>query len=531
MTNIDKNMNDFALAVRDITKEINQSLKALGAEGNFSVVETLKLIAPYIEESRAYHGLAHATNVADTKNVEKSDEGKVAANAQQAKIADAIRTFAGLGHDTVYYGVDGKKVPDIARPTMERYFEGYQDGVETITLKQNAPEGRENILKIATEMFGFDGGRSFEVKDQKNFKGFNEFASALVIMDILQDAGVEEKYLAMVAQAIAATVPFVGKEKYGKSHPGVLRERLTDLNATLNLGLTQEDIDLSTRLAVDIGNKDVSGFAGGGQETREDRLQYFLENTWQLMYENNSILREGHPSAEQYFDTMRGNAGFVNAWLDPKAPFLDVENIFHQITIDGKAFPPQEHFIELQNTAREVLGDGGVYLNAKVASAGVVLALQKIAEIDEPLKDLMQGVKLSETTLPKNVSLQDITVSALLKDRGKDPLTSFDVARSPIAEFMFNNASLTLYQLTSEGRSATAENLTRGHLMKDLATRAIAMREGTITPEQYLKSMEAIIGKDNAQDMISSISTSIADGDINVSNKIQSALRAGRSAA
>lgn len=524
MADINKSLEQVGAALNQIRDEVAKSLETLGASGKITDNTLLGVIAAYTAKSRAYHGLDHAKDVAETDVIEGWGNGKVAETPKDAKIADALRTLAGLGHDSVYYVVDGNKVPEVALPTMKHYFEGYSDGQPVITLKNEVQQDRKAISEIAQKIFGFEKKENFNIADRKQSEGFNEFASALVIMDILQDAGVEEKYLAMVAQTIAATVPFIPEEN-GKSHPEVLRERLTELSTTRDIDLTQDEVNLSTRLAVDVGNKDVSGFAGGGKETREDRLQYFLENTWRLMHESTLSLRAGDPTAEEYFGAMKGNAGFVNVVMPSK-----VEDIFHQITIEGKAFPPEEDFIKLQNTAREVLGDGGVYLNAKVASAGVVLALQKIAGVDKPLKDLMQGVQLSETTLPKGASEQDITVSALLNDRGEDPVTRFDVARSPIAEFMFNNASLTLYKLTAD-KNTPKEELTRGHLMKDLTTQAIAMQKGDITAQQYLESLSAIIGRDNSRALIENVGNSIATKNPAAADKIRETLKVGRSAA
>lgn len=82
--------------------------------------------------------------------------------------------------------------------------------------------------------------------------GQNEFISALLASDMLNEKGLPLKRIAQVATIIEATIPFIPNNKFAE-----LEQRLSSVNEKFELGLTQEEIKETFRAAVFTANKDV----------------------------------------------------------------------------------------------------------------------------------------------------------------------------------------------------------------------------------------------------------------------------------
>lgn len=505
-------------------EQVQEAARFLGAN-TVSKASYEGVVAAYTGPSRNYHGIEHATRMALGTNAISKIEGSSAAetwdlifpSAVEKKAAESRRKLIGFGHDIVHFGVVGDGVPEIARKALPDYLEFDPANPTTFTVKklEDVPQDKRVVFELAQIMFANESGKVFDSKNQAASKGLSEFASALVKMDMLQEAGLPPKELAVVALGTALTIPFV-QGKNGGAFIDTLNNKLDELDRKFSLRLTPTEKDQVAALAVDISIQDVLNFAGDMKGTPEERLKAFLGGSWRLMTETNVALRDPeHMTTEQFMSSLKGTRGFARAWLDPNVAALNPDTIFEQTAITlptGQqiSYPDAATNKTLRNNIDEVLTNTASYLDVKMTSAGLVLALARKAGEDvanKPLTELMKGIGTS-IQLPRTmVSTLDIPVNekpvlAALEGRSRDQQIQFDTDRSPIGEFLYNKVS-----------PFSTGTKTRLEALRVLGDAAANLLDKKITPDEYLVQVEKSIGKDNVRMISQAISEAMRKSD------------------
>ncbi len=93
------------------------------------------------------------------------------------------------------------------------------------------------------------------------FGGLNEFLSALV-MDSLLESMVRDVDLLIATACIEETIPFRGPDAGGRRPPIVLEQRISEVNRSFDLGLSDVKIRETVSTAVIFSNRDVYNFFG-----------------------------------------------------------------------------------------------------------------------------------------------------------------------------------------------------------------------------------------------------------------------------
>ncbi len=352
--------------------------------------------------------------------------------------ADAIETLAALYHDIVYVQVD-LDVPthyaELLSPLVAR------DGVTETGWRLLPHCGVDPTARDVLALFGCNPGDVLTP-----FTGLNELASGLVAAKELEGVLAREQILAVVA-CIEASIPFRDGEAVQ------LRDRLTAL------GLTGEEIGVMVRRATRLSNNDVGNFA-------DPDPARFLDNTWKLLPETNPSLHTPTTySIRDYRVALMKMEGFLSK--------LPPERVFHTWGGEPSA---EEHGRRIAAAARNI--DLAVrYMRCKLYSSTLVEALAYESGGDAPLPYFIGGapefpgapMKRLENFLPvptpTREDLLDPVLRALLQG-GRSTASSFDMAPSPVADFV--------YVLLGEAR-----------LMKGFAE-AKSLWENKISPRVFL---------------------------------------------
>ncbi|MFT3713685.1 MAG: hypothetical protein QM817_39000 [Archangium sp.] len=323
--------------------------------------------------------------------------------------ADAIETIAALYHDIVYVQVD-LDVPthyaELLRPLVER-------DPETDHGWRLLPHcGSDPTAKDVLHVFGCKPGQVLTP-----FTGLNELASGLVAAKELEGVLTREQILAVLA-CIEASIPFRDGEAVQ------LRDRLT------SLGLGAEEIGVMVRRATRLSNNDVGNFA-------DPDPARFLDNTWKLLPETNPSLHTPTTySVRDYRVALMKMEGFLSK--------LPPERVFH--TWGGEP-TLVEHQRRIAAAARNI--DLAVrYMRCKLYSSSVVEALAYESGGDGPLPYFIGGtpevgggpMKRLEQFLPEPKAASAEHVDPVLRQLlqgGRSTSSSFDIAPSPVADFLY----------------------------------------------------------------------------------------------
>lgn len=186
---------------------------------------------------------------------------------------DPIITIAGLFHDLIYIQVD-RKIPFNLTPYLAPLIQERIDGLYIKSCRGKKDKYLEIILKI----FGLNIGDNLS-----NFRGYNEFLSALCTAKIL-DNYLPLTIIVRIVTIIELTIPFRRSEN-NISVSQQLEKRLSKVNQQFQLGLKNDEIILTIIQGIKLANLDVSGFAS-------NNVKDFINNTWLLLPETNHILND-----------------------------------------------------------------------------------------------------------------------------------------------------------------------------------------------------------------------------------------------
>jgi hypothetical protein len=325
--------------------------------------------------------------------------------------ADAIETLAALYHDIVYVQVD-LDVPahyaELLRPLVQR-DDTTPNGWRLLPHCGDDPTARDVL-----HMFGCSPGQVLTP-----FTGLNELASGLVAAKELENVLTREQILAVLA-CIEASIPFRDGEAVQ------LRDRL------LSLGMKPEEVGVMARRATRLSNNDVGNFA-------DPDPARFLDNTWKLLPETNPSL---HTPTTYTIKEYRVALMKMERFLATLPP----ERVFH--TWGGEP-SPAEHEKRIAAAALNI-SLAVRYMRAKLYSSTIIEALAIESGGDGPLPYFIGGtpdgsgvpMKRLENFLPElphvRDDMQDVVLRKLLLG-GRATASSFDIAPSPIADFLYVN--------------------------------------------------------------------------------------------
>jgi hypothetical protein len=390
-------------SINDVLRLLHGALESLDADFTLSDVEALGTLVHEAMslDTRFFHDVDHALMVA----------GDV----------DAIEQLTGLFHDVVYLNVDGTFAPRIA-PIVAPFVEHGAGG-----LQLNAAAWEENHhASMVASVFGVDPARA---EDSARLK--NELLSALVaalsLAPLLADAVVLQ-----VAAGIEATIPFRPADAGGRSCTEQLHQRLHELSSNLALGLAVDDIDQLLRRAVNVCNRDLSGFAIRDTEA-------FLAQTWQLFAESNPVLarRRGF-SFSDYRGSLISTLDFFQT--------LDAGDVFRS----HAGTPDDEAISAMRARAHHNLSSGSDYLKMKLVGIAILEAIASLTGGDtlislfmgpvresrghgDRLEDHLPGAKHG----PRGTAGGNATVYQLLTE-GRAGGGGFDMSDSPVTAYLYH---------------------------------------------------------------------------------------------
>ncbi len=337
-------------------------------------------------------------------------------------------TLAALFHDLVYYQVDDGLTPEIAE-ILDPY----------ITVDKNSVRIRSEISPKNRAFHGCAGVFGFkEGQELSPFGGLNEFLSALV-MDTLLVSLVSDRDLLIATAGIEATIPFRGADSRGLRPPERLAARISQVNKTFNLGLSDDEIKKVVVAAVRFSNRDVNNFG-------EKDPGRFLDNTWKLLPETNPELRvRGLYTIRNYSIALMKMEGFLS--------HLAAEDVFN--AYDG--FPRNDEYSALIERTDFNLKTARTYLGIKMLTAGVLLALADLTGGDAPLAFFMGGTEPDDSTNELSTFLPDTPVCCGRGDSDDDVLFRlFKDGRAQESQFDLKNSPLSLFLYRSLDDSAIA---------------------------------------------------------------------------
>jgi|GEM_PF-1030585 len=391
-------------------ESLSQASESLGGRPlarEFDIVSTA-----YAQPSRKFHGNSHSEDMADLGDKDKQRFITEISTPEQAEKLLNIGKLAGFYHDAVYTQVD-KGVTLEIEEVLNKYGK-FENGAfqtkELADISQN-----QDIYKMTLDIFGVTAGDNIP-KPPPALQ--NEFLSGLLMADHMKELGIADKEIAQALVVVAGTIPF-RKDQYFVD----LAERLQNSGVPI----TQEEVNNTLKLAVTVANQDVNGFVGGGKENAEERLKFFLANTWKLIPEMKLEHRGNDYKPEQYRKTMQGEHFFSSVLLD--GPL----QVFHQYN----NYPNESEITELRGVEKEVRANADLYLKAKVVSVALVESLaEKAGAADLTLPEIARG---SENNLPKLDLVQDAHPALKILSGGREGDSAFDYDKSPIAAYLLSN--------------------------------------------------------------------------------------------
>ncbi len=338
-----------------------------------------------------------------------------------APFSEPLQVLACLFHDMVYYQVDNGFHP-YTKKIAKNYIQVIDTQVVLMPKSPDLPAWWQMLLDI------FD----FKVGDKPNiYGGLNEFLSALIALHCLSSY-LSREQLAKIACCIEATIPFRGFDEHGNSNFEIIEKRLNKVAETHQLDLDIAHIDDIIHASVSVANTDVSNFAFSNTVD-------FLDNTWLLIYEGNTSLK----NAENFsYSTTGYREGLMKTELFFKN--LKPRNIFHQY----KNVPTHVECAKLTHQAQRNIAIAREYLAAKLCSATLFEALAMETGGDVPLALLIGSIR-SEKSLdvehaedylvplnptekqPCNPKVLEILTIGRNNDGG------FDMRRSPLTAYIY----------------------------------------------------------------------------------------------
>ena len=421
--------------IQKMASLFKDSLDELGA--NIPSIEIEKL-AIMIDKSmspsiRSYHNVFHVFSLTDGSN--------------------PLISLAALYHDVVYFQVDRGFSPEITE-LVTPYIQQKEFDFHIVDTVH--PNDRMVILTL--QLFGFKPGQKLNPS-----AGMNEFLSAVVLNKSLEGI-LSDKDLVKISACIEATIPFIGVNKAGLTHPEVLASRLQKLNEEYGLGMSPSELVEVLQLAVGFANKDVDSFADADTGR-------FLDSTWKLLPETHAVLRSHEMySITDYRKAMESMERFMT-FLKPEIIYKEYKGVPSKTVLEGMILQAQTNII----AARE-------YLGVKLLTIAIMEVLAVLTGGDAPIALFMGDIERRrsnpnaqrlETFLPSTPSFDPNDKSQIvyhLLSSGRETDSAFDLKNSPL--------SLYIYKVFSQNQ------------IQEYLKTAKLMFQGKLSPEKYFEIID-----------------------------------------
>jgi hypothetical protein len=310
---------------------------------------------------------------------------------------------------------------------------------------------------MTLDIFNLKAGQKLSSVD-----ALNEFLSALVLVKELGDI-VEAKDLLQMIVCIEATIPFRGRDKSGLSPFEVMAKRLPKINKKYcGSSLKSHDIEKTIKTAVVFSNKDIGNFS-------EPDPARFLDNTWKLLPETNTALRDREAySIRAYRIALQKMWGFM-MYVKPELVFAQYHGI-----------PSDDDYREMLAKARTNILIARDYLRIRIVAVAILEALAQASGDDTPLSffigDLSDQAGISpriEDFLPDIPTPPWVDQSPVIRDL-------LEVGRASKSSFDTRNSRLSLFVFKSLTPAAMEKAL---EISQDYFT-------GKLKPEEFLDQMD-----------------------------------------
>jgi hypothetical protein len=327
--------------LKHLINVLNQAFYSLGLNVG---QETLESLASTIHQAmsgkgRYYHTPEHALALSDANN--------------------PVQSLAALFHDLVYYPVDQDFSPEIWI-TIKPYVCQNVPGEAGLRLVDAAPAD-DSSFHIVKHIFGFSNGYKLN-----SSVGSNEFLSSLVMVKKLKKI-LPIKVLIQIVTYIEATIPFRTVDGNGTGPFEKLAQRLRSAAQSMNIPLSEGEIDETIQGAVVFANKDVGNFTNPDTAT-------FLESTWMLLPELNPALRSGSVnSLRDYRQALQAMEKFLRS--------IKTETVLHEYKGVPTWADSQRKLVNIHKN----LTIGCEYLELKILAMAILEALAEISGGDAPV--------------------------------------------------------------------------------------------------------------------------------------------------
>ena len=358
------------------------------------------------------------------------------------------QVLATLFHDIVYFQLDGG-FPKGADALLKRVVRVEHDRMEV-----RPGDASDKGYSICTGIFVFKAGHALPL-----YGGMNEFLSAVVATRTLEPYLPLKDILAIVA-CIESTIPFRMNNAAGLSNLAVLRNRLGDVSAALDLQPTLAELECMVKDAAVLANHDVSSFS-------EAEPALFLSTTWLLIEESNAPLAAvGIYSIQDYRTALSRMEMFLGS--------LNPDSVFH----DYHDTPGASEFAALRVAAGRNLEFATKYLRTKIVGISTVEALARATGGDCPVSMLLGDIRSAygrpdrvEDFLPLAPADESLLDAKLLDvlEKGRSKESVSDLTASPLTAWVYRSLGVagTEHALQQARKMFTGE-LPPGDFLKTL---------------------------------------------------------------
>jgi hypothetical protein len=257
----------------------------------------LKKVVPHDQIEKLASDLVHAMG-SDSRDYHKPEHSLDVAKGQTA-----IGILAAVFHDIIYVQVD----PSWKETFSDQLAQFTPVQEHKLNIEHSYLREKNLTRKAIVLLFGFEN-----VTEITPSKGLNELLSALAMESKLSPY-LSAKEILRVASCIEATIPFRKIDAGGKTSADRLKARLNKAGALIDVIFTiseKEEIVEDCRSVVE---RDLSSFAS-------DDFNDFVLGTWNVMYENNPVLRNPFFTVVEYRKAVYGVVPFLSS-LSPEQMF------------------------------------------------------------------------------------------------------------------------------------------------------------------------------------------------------------------
>jgi hypothetical protein len=352
---LNENYKDTSL-INSYAEQLKSALQQLNYKNFEHEIESIAvfLVRAMGAELRNYHKPEHSIDV--SKNL------------------PAISRIAALFHDVVYVQVD----PQWKTFLGSILYPMIPNDSLSLNVKDALNQTMNPWFKTVAVVFGVENLEKLQPSS-----GLNEFLSAIVVINKLQHI-LNPKDLVKVVSCIEATIPFRKIDSLGNTPSKRLKERLIRASQEFKLNLDDADINRTALDCRDIVENDLSGF-------RSEDLSRFLSDSWNVLSENDSTLRNSFFLVSDYRKAVFGLIGFFQM-LDPDHMF------WSDVT------PSNPKSSRYKERARYNLRNGSEYMKAFYLSLSLVEAIAVETGGDAPYEYFIGAKKSSREHNPPEIS-------------------------------------------------------------------------------------------------------------------------------